>query len=65
MLQRLAQFCIALLDFLEQPNIFDGDDRLISESFDQLDLTFRERFNDVAPYNDAANWRSFSQQRCS
>ena len=31
MLQRLAQFCIALLDFLEQPHILDSDDRLVRE----------------------------------
>src|SRR5262249_30283299 len=28
MLQRLAQFCIALLDFFEQTDVFDCDDRL-------------------------------------
>src|SRR5215475_1392332 len=31
MLQGLAQFCVAFLDFLEQPDILDGDDRLICE----------------------------------
>src|SRR5215471_9781268 len=33
MLQRLAQFSIALLQFLEQPDVFDGDHRLRSEGF--------------------------------
>src|SRR5215472_3081739 len=28
MLQRLAQFCVALLQFLEQPHILDGNDGL-------------------------------------
>ena len=32
MLQRLAQFCVALAEFFEQPHVFDGDDRLIGES---------------------------------
>src|SRR5262245_11457617 len=32
MLQRFAQFCVALLDFFEQPDVLDGDDRLIRES---------------------------------
>src|SRR5262252_1028780 len=32
MLQRLAQFCIALLDLLEQSHVLDRDHRLISES---------------------------------
>ena len=38
MLQRLPQFCIALLDFLEQPNVLDGDDRLVGEGFEKSDL---------------------------
>ena len=42
MLQGLAQFCVALLDFLEQPHVLDGDDRLIGEGFEKLDLPFRE-----------------------
>ena len=40
MLQRLAQFCVALLEFFEQPYVLDGDDRLVSESFKQRDLFF-------------------------
>ena len=38
MLQRLAQFRVALLEFFEQPDILDGDHRLISEGFKQCDL---------------------------
>ena len=38
MLQRFAQFRIALLDLLEQADILDGDHRLIGESFKQRDL---------------------------
>ena len=33
MLQRLAQFCIPLLEFLEQPNVLDRDNRLIERMF--------------------------------
>ena len=36
MLQRLAQFRIALLQFLEQSNIFDGDNGLGGESFREV-----------------------------
>jgi hypothetical protein len=50
---------------LKQPHVLDGDDRLVGEGFDQLDLSFGKRLNDVTPYDDAANWRSFSQQWCS
>src|SRR5262249_11963948 len=45
MLQRFAQFCIALLDFLEQAHILDGDDRLIGESFEKYDLLVGEGLN--------------------
>ena len=34
MLQGLAQFCVALLEFLEQPHVLDGDDRLVGEGFE-------------------------------
>src|SRR5262245_25267934 len=42
MLQGLAQFCVALLDLFEQPDVFDGDDCLAGESLQQLDLCVRE-----------------------
>ena len=42
MLQGLAQFRVALLEFLEQPHVLDGDHRLIGESFEQRNLFFRE-----------------------
>ena len=35
MLQRFAQFRVALLEFLEQPHVLDGDDRLVGEGFEQ------------------------------
>ena len=35
MLQGLAQFRVALLDFLEQPDVFDGDHGLIGEGFQE------------------------------
>src|SRR5262249_4041908 len=38
MLQRLAQFCIPFLDLLEQPYILNGDDGLVGEGLQQLDL---------------------------
>src|SRR5262245_18136368 len=42
MLQGLSQFCVALLDLLEQPHVFDGDDRLVGEDFKKRDLLLRE-----------------------
>ena len=38
MLQRLAQFRIALLQFLEQPHVLDGDDGLVGKGFEKRDL---------------------------
>ena len=51
MLQRLAQFRVALLDFLEQAHVLDGDDRLVGEGFEQLDLLVGER-PDLQSAND-------------
>ena len=42
MLQGLAQFCVALLEFLEQPHVLDGDHGLIGEGLEELDLLVRE-----------------------
>ena len=42
MLQRLAQFCVALLNLFEQPHVLDGDDRLVGEGFKKRDLLFCE-----------------------
>src|SRR5262249_45535628 len=38
MFQSFPQFCIALLDLLEQSDILDGDDGLISEGLEERDL---------------------------
>ena len=43
MLQGLAQFSVAFLDFLEQPDVLDGDNRLVGERFQQGDLLIRKR----------------------
>src|SRR5215203_2233986 len=39
MFQRLAQFRVALAEFFKQPDVFDCDDRLSSESFEEFDLS--------------------------
>ena len=43
MLQRFAQFRVALAEFLEQPHVLDGDDRLVGEGFEERDLLVGER----------------------
>ena len=42
MLQGLAQFRIALLNLFEQPDVLDGDHRLVGEGFEQRDLLLGE-----------------------
>ena len=37
--QRLTQFCVALLDLFKQADVFDGDDRLSGEGFEQPDMS--------------------------
>ena len=50
MLQRLAQFRVALAEFLEQAHVLDGDHRLVGEGFQKRDLLFGEW-----PYFGATN----------
>ena len=40
MLQCLAQFRVAFLEFFEQPHVLDGDDRLVGEGFEQSLICF-------------------------
>ena len=50
MLQRLAQFCVALLNLFEQPHVLDGDHGLGGKGFEKLDL-FIGKGSDLAPAN--------------
>ena len=43
MFQSLSQFCVALLQFLEQPYVLDRDDGLVREGFEKSDLLIGER----------------------
>ena len=63
MLQRLPQFCVALLNLFEQPHVLNSDDGLIGESFEQRDLFIRERSNFTSPQAHHANRRTLPQQR--
>src|SRR4030095_4001001 len=51
MLQGLAQFCVALLDFLEEPHVFDGNYRLVGKGFEKRDLLVGE-WTDFCSAND-------------
>src|SRR4030095_8432526 len=65
MCQRLTQLCVALLDFFEQPDVFDGDDRLIGEGFDESDFFFDERINYRSTYENCSNRNTFAHERDS
>ena len=43
MLQCLAQFRVALAEFLKQAHVLDGDDRLVGKGFKQRDLLVGKR----------------------
>src|ERR1044071_3587796 len=62
MFQRLAQFGVALLQFLEQPNVLDCDHRRVGECLEQRDL-FVSKGTDFKAADDKCTDRiSFSQE---
>ena len=65
MLQRLAQFRVALLDFFEQPHVLDGDDRLVSEGFEKCDLFLGEGTDLDSTNKNCPDRNPFSEQRRS
>ena len=63
MLQRLAQFCVALLDLLEQPHVLDGDHGLSRQRFQAVDLLLGERADLHAADMNRPDGNSLAQQR--
>src|SRR5262249_55671068 len=61
--QRLAQFCVTLLDLLKQPNVLDRDNRLRCEGFKELDLLLGERADLHPTDHDRSNRDLLTQQR--
>ena len=57
MLQGLAQFCVAFLQFFEQSDVLDGDHRLIGEGFKKRDLLFSEGPYLRAADHNCPDWR--------
>src|SRR5262249_60113230 len=45
LLQRFGQLAVAGFDLQEQPYVLDGDDGLVGEGPDQLDLPLRDRLD--------------------
>ena len=63
MLQRLAQFCVALAEFLEQPHVLDRDDGLVGEGFEQCDLLLCERTDLRVGEYESLRWRPPSRSK--
>src|SRR5262249_37719083 len=61
MFQRLSQFRVALLDFLEQPNVLDGDDGLRSERLKQSYFPVAKWANLLSAHMDCADGNTLPQ----
>jgi hypothetical protein len=61
----LRQRAVLLLQFLEQPHVLDGDDGLVGEGLEQLDLLRRERTggSPTSTGGDGADRTSLSEHR--
>ena len=55
LLQRLGEIVSALTQFVEQPRVLDGDDRLRGEVRQKLDLLFGEGTDFLAINGDGAD----------
>ena len=63
MLQRLAQFRVALAEFFEQTHVFDGDHRLRGKGFQQRYLLVSERLQFRTTDVDQPDSRALAKQR--
>jgi hypothetical protein len=60
---RLREFARACLHLVEQPHVFDRDQRLIGEGSHQLNLLFRERSGGAPRHHENTDRVSFAQHR--
>ena len=61
LLQRFGEVTVAFLQFLEQPNVLDGDDGLIGESLQELNLRKGERAHLKPANHDSADCDALAQ----
>ena len=64
MLQGLAQFCVAFLQFVKQPHVLDRDHRLVGEGFEKRDLLFGKRTDLRASNVNSSDHKPFAKQWC-
>ena len=55
----------ARLHLLEQPRVLDGDDGLVGERLQKLDVFLAERMHNLAGQNDCTNHTAFTRERHS
>src|SRR5262249_49368586 len=58
-----GQVRVAGLEFLEQTHVLDGDDGLVGEGLQQLDLLVGERSHLAAPHADGADGGALTEDR--
>ena len=66
--ENLTRRCLLLqcfLEFLEQPHVLDGDDRLVGEGFEKPNLLFSERFHFCTPDENRSDGNTFSEKWCA
>jgi len=63
--EAVSQFTMALLQFLEQPHVFHGDDGLVGEGLEKRDLPLGERADDSSRRRDGAERPSILDHRNS
>src|SRR5262249_2121920 len=63
-LQGFAQFCVAFLDFFEQPHVLDSDHRLVGEGLKENDLLVSEGSYLRSADHNRADSKTLPQQRC-
>src|SRR5215468_5725403 len=61
LIQRLGQVLVTRLQLGEQPDVLDGDDGLVGESFQQLDMVVREQARLGAPHRDRTGYHALPQ----
>src|SRR5262249_45946897 len=59
--ERKLKLAGALLNFLEQPHVLNGNHRLVGEGLDQLDLLGSEGLDYIPPDNNNADGQTFSK----
>ena len=62
MLQGLAQLCVALLQFLEQANVLNGDYCLGGKRLDEFNLPLRKGFHNIPPDCNGSDRCYFAKQ---